>query len=417
MEEQLFFFILSFISIFVIFIVKSYMLAYESADKIIVALKKREKSKVAKYLINFSKDKNVFFISCLNTLFFFIVLFFLFLYHILEPVIYNDDLYLYSITTIITICCLILFLHFIPNILFSQKSNHQFLFACTKPMYYLYKIFYPISSFYLKFTQKTLQLINKKPIVVYQDLFPKNDINDIYVNLKKNSELVANFYVDLFEKALNLPNIDAKDLMVTKKEIISIDQNATIDELYNLFNSSKLSKIIVHNEHNQFIGYIHQLDLFKNKKSIQEHTQEITSIKHDIKANVLLPYFINKKINIALVEDNNNNIIGLITLKDVLQEIFGRIYDEQDFSDIIEKQISEKTFIFSTRIKLETLNQKYNFEIPYTKNIYLEEYIKKYLTHNHPVKGEKIKIDNLSIEFLKTTKFSIDIVKIKVIIN
>ena len=107
----------------------------------------------------------------------------------------------------------------------------------------------------------------------------------------------------------------------------------------------------------------------------------------------------------------------MITLKDVLQEIFGRIYDEQDFSDIIEKQISEKTFIFSTRIKLETLNQKYNFEIPYTKNIYLEEYIKKYLTHNHPVKGEKIKIDNLSIEFLKTTKFSIDIVKIKVIIN
>ena len=403
--------------LYVVFLIKSYTLSYINANQIIMSIKKRENSTTGKILTLFSNNKNLFLISCYILIHFFIVLLFLLLNTFITELL-NFSFILELIFVIITtILMLIVFVHLVPNLFYKKKLNHIFLFSFTKLFYYIFCIIKPISKFILGFTQKTIKFFTKKNISINVDLFHSDNLMEIYGNLKNNTKNTTNFYIDLFDKALNLPTILVQDIMIPNSEIISVHYTIKPQKLIELFNKTKLSKILVY-ENNTYniIGYLHLVDLFKNTPTIDNYIRPIFFIEPTTKVDELMNQFIKNHKSIAIVKDTKNIILGLVTLEDVLEELFGKIYDEHDFVDLIEKQLSERVFIFSSQIRLYTLNHKYNFSFDLSKNITLEKYILNHLNYI-PSKNEKIKINNISIEILKASKNTIDIVKIKRIIQ
>jgi CBS domain containing-hemolysin-like protein len=200
---------------------------------------------------------------------------------------------------------------------------------------------------------------------------------------------------------------------VPRKEIVGIDSKSTMTEVKKKFIETKLSKLIVYNNDiDHILGYIHQLDLFRNPQDLQTILLPIPAVPESMSATDLISKFTRERKSVAWVVDEFGGTAGIITMEDVLEEIFGEIEDEYDTEEFVEKQISENEFIFSGRLELDYLYEKYDLEFPANESETLSGYIINY-HETIPRQKERIIIDNYEFDILNVGDTRIEMVKMK----
>ena len=227
----------------------------------------------------------------------------------------------------------------------------------------------------------------------------------------ENSEVNA----ELFENALYLVNVRIRKCMIPRNEIESVDVNTTVAEARDKFIETKLSKIIVYDDSiDNIVGYIHHLDLNRRPATIKEILHTITPVPEAMSAVDLMNRFTKERKSIAWVIDEFGGTAGIVTMEDVLEEIFGDINDEYDEEEHVEKQISENEYILSGRLELDYLNEKYGFTFPTDESETLSGYI---ITEHEtiPKIKERIILDKYEFDVLLVTDTRIETVKMKIL--
>lgn len=279
----------------------------------------------------------------------------------------------------------------------------------------LYTIFNPIAIYFAKISEWILDYLMNIKVKNYQEAFGIIDEEHLVQQTKEHVSENNELNTELFENALSLPGIRIRQCLVPRTEIISIDINNTIVQAQQQFISTRLSKLIVYEDNiDNILGYIHQLDLFSKPQNIQQILKPISAVPESMSATDLINKFTKERKSIAWVVDEFGGTAGIVTMEDVLEEIFGEIQDEYDVEEFVEKQLSENEYIFSGRLELDYLQEKYNIEFPPVDSETLSGYI---ISHheNIPKMKERIIIDNMEFEILNVSETRIDMVKLKLL--
>ena len=222
--------------------------------------------------------------------------------------------------------------------------------------------------------------------------------------------------VKIFHNALGFSEIIARDCMVPRNEIIAMEINNSIEELKADFLESGLSRILIFKENiDNIIGYVHSTALFKNPKNIKSVLMPVGIIPESMAANNVLEEFISKNRNIAVVVDEFGGTAGIVTMEDIIEEIFGEIDDEHDQEQYVQEKIADDEFIFSARLEIDMINEKFRIGLP-EKEEYetLGGMIINY-AETIPEKGDEFNIENFNIKILEVEETKIIKVQLKLI--
>ncbi|HVX50104.1 MAG TPA: transporter associated domain-containing protein, partial [Chitinophagaceae bacterium] len=247
------------------------------------------------------------------------------------------------------------------------------------------------------------------------EIFTSVDLMHIEQQAKEEDEAVQELDTELIENALSLPAVKIRQCLVPRTEIVAVDIRMNIQQVTQKFVETKLSKLVVYSENmDNILGYIHQLDLFKKPAEIKSILLPIPVVPESMSATDLINKFTKERKSIAWVVDEFGGTAGIVTMEDVLEEIFGEIKDEYDTEEFIEKQISENEYIFSGRLELDYLNEKYNFDFPADDSETLSGYI---INQHETIPGfkERIIIDKYEFDVLNVSDTRIEMVKMKIL--
>ncbi|MEL7147757.1 MAG: hemolysin family protein, partial [Bacteroidota bacterium] len=248
-------------------------------------------------------------------------------------------------------------------------------------------------------------------------VFGITDLNNYLKSAVQNKEEDQTQEVDakIFNNAVEFKTIKVRECMIPRTEIQGLDVNDPIDELKNLFVSSGYSKIIVYKETiDDVIGYCHSLEMFKKPKTIKDILNPIIIVPETMPANELMIQFIAERKSIALVVDEYGGTSGIVTIEDIIEEIFGEIQDEHDDEYLMEDCIDASNYILSARHEIDYLNDKYEWELPVGDYDTLSGLILEY-HENIPDKNEIIEIDQFEFTILTLEVNRIDRVKMSLL--
>ncbi len=221
---------------------------------------------------------------------------------------------------------------------------------------------------------------------------------------------------DLFEAALSLPKVKVRECLIPRKEIEGVSLNTEIEEVRKKFVDTRLSKLVVYDGNiDQIVGYIHQLDLFKHPKYIKEILLPIPAMPESMSATDLISKFSKERKSIAWVVDEFGGTSGIVTMEDMLEEIFGEIKDEYDVEEFEEKKISDTEYILSGRLELDYLIEKYGLEFPDDES---SETLSGFIIHQYeeiPKLKERIIINDYEFEILHVSDTRIEMVRLKIL--
>lgn len=289
----------------------------------------------------------------------------------LEPAIshyiYNETGVLITQTIISTIIILVT-AEFLPKSIFRLHPN-GFLNFFSLPMLFFYFVFYPVSKLTTWISLGIIRKILRQEVRFGEEkrIFGKIDLDHFVGEVQDTDSSDANHQmeIEIFQNALDFSEIKVRDCMIPRTDIEAIDVNATIPELRDKFIDTNYSRLPVFQESiDNIIGYVNSKDLFKKPQSIKSKLIKIDFVPETMRANKLLTNFIKDHKSIAIVVDEFGGTAGLVTIEDIIEEIIGEIDDEHDMSDLVEKQLGETEFIFSGRLEVDYLNEKYKLNIP-----------------------------------------------------
>lgn len=300
------------------------------------------------------------------------------------------------------------------RLLFKSKQEASLRFY-VMPMYWMYKFFSPLLKFFVSVSEFILKYLFNVPIRS-KEVFEKTDIDYFTKHTllgHDNDERVAN--TELFERALTLVTTKVRKCMTPRNEIVGVANNSSIETLRTTIIATKLSKIIVYeNDLDHIIGYVHHLDLNKNPKQIQDILILIPIVPETMPTTALMTLLNKERKSIAWVLDEFGGTAGIVTMEDILEEIFGSIKDEYDVDKFVETQIAENEYLFSGRLELSYLNDKYGFDM----KTYGTETLSGFIINQYesiPKNKDRIIIGLYEFDILLATQTRIETVKLKVL--
>lgn len=318
------------------------------------------------------------------------------------------------IDTIISAIVVLIFGEFIPKAIFRAKNDSLLSFFAPLAKFF-HTLFEPLTNLFVNLSQWILKYILNVRVNDKTEAFTKVDLEHFFQQTKEQDEDNQELNTELFENALSLPTIKIRQCLVPRTEIEGVDQSISIRELQHRFVQSKLSKLIVFDENiDNILGYVHQIDLFKKPNSIQDIIHPILAVPESMSAADLINKFTKERKSIAWVVDEFGGTAGIVTMEDVLEEIFGEIHDEYDVEEFVEKQLADDEFILSGRLELDYLKEKYELEFPENES----ETLSGYIINKHesiPKQKETIIIDDYRFDILNVSETRIDTVKLKIL--
>ena len=282
---------------------------------------------------------------------------------------------------------------------------------------FFFSIFSGVANLFVDIAEWILKYIFNVKVNQKKDAFSKIDL-EYFVNQNKHyeEEDTTEINKELFENALSLSETKIRECLIPRKEIEGIDIRTNIDVVKDKFISTQLSKLLVYeNNIDSIIGYIHQLDLFKNPPDIRSILLPIPAIPESMSATDLMNKFSKERKSIAWVVDEFGGTAGIVTMEDLLEEIFGEIRDEYDTEELIEKQLSANEYIFSGRLELDYITEKYKLEFPDSDET---ETLSGFIIHNRdeiPKQKETYITGNYQFDILNVSDTRIETVKMKVL--
>lgn len=318
------------------------------------------------------------------------------------------------IDTVLAAMILLIFAEFLPKAIFRTKAE-KILVLFAIPMQIMYKLFGPLAKLFVSISEFILKYLFNVRIKENQPVFSRVDL-EVFIkqSLHGHESDNADVNTELFENALDLVNVKIRKCMVPRKEIEAMEINTSILDARQKFINTKLSKVVVYDGNiDNIVGYLHHIDLYRKPQTIKEVLHTISPVPEAMSAVDLMNQFTSERKSIAWVVDEFGGTAGIVTMEDVLEEIFGDINDEYDVEEYVEKQISENEFIFSGRLEIDYLNEKYNFNLPTDES----ETLSGFIIANHetiPKIKERIIIDRYEFDVLLVSDTRIETVKMKV---
>lgn len=337
-----------------------------------------------------------------------------FLLNILPPS-FQNNLTILLLQTIISSLIILIFAEFIPKTLFRIHSNNILQIAAV-PLIILYYLLYPLVFITLRLSQFILKTIFNVEISNKPKTFDSVDINSFlkeFSNQDKQGK--ENFEMEILKNAIEFPDIKLRESMIPRTEIVALNETDSLDTFRAKFSEKGLSKILIFREHiDNIIGYVHAFDFFKKPKDVRSILRPIVVVPETMHVNKLLKTFIQQRRSIAVVVDEFGGTSGLITIEDIMEEIFGEIDDEYDTDQFIEKTINRTTFIFSARLEIDHINHKYQLKLPESEEY---ETIGGLIINFHesiPEKNDEIKINGYTFKILQVSEKRIEQVELTI---
>ncbi|HNF02991.1 MAG TPA: hemolysin family protein [Ferruginibacter sp.] len=313
---------------------------------------------------------------------------------------------------------IVLFVEFICKAFFRARNND---IMSSGTISYIVQFFYwlfsSFASYLVDISEWILKYIFNVKINPRKDMFSKVDLEHFMQQSASNEEEASNeINKELFENALSLSETRLRECLIPRKEIEALSIDASMQEVKEKFISTKLSKLVVYeNNIDNISGYIHQLDLFKHPSSVKDILLPIPTVPESMSATDLMNKFSKEHKTIAWVVDEFGGTAGIVTMEDLLEEIFGDIKDEYDTEEFVEKQLAANEFIFSGRLELDYITERYKLEFP---NDEATETLSGYIIKNHqqiPRAKDHIIIGDYEIDILSMSDTRIEMVKLKLI--
>ncbi len=296
--------------------------------------------------------------------------------------------------TIISTLIILITAEFMPKVFFQIYAN-QLLKLFAIPAYFFYLLFYPFSSFIIWISDFVLRVFFKTKGDYVPLSFTKVELVD-YIseqmgNAPKKEEVDAE--VQMFQNALEFSGVKAREIMIPRTEIVAVDLNETIENLIATFVSSGFSKILIYNENiDDIVGYVHSFDMFKKPKTIKEVLIPVVTIPETIQINEVLNLLMRKRKSMAVVLDEYGGTSGIVTLEDIVEELFGEIEDEHDKDKFIEEKISDDEYLFSARLEVDYINETYHLNLPESEEYETLSGLIVLHTEEIPTQGETISL-------------------------
>lgn len=398
-------------------------IAYLTSSKLRIELLKKQGALSGRLLSRFVESPSSFLATILIGNNIALIVFGIMMSRLLEPALvqllplnFHSEFYLLVSQTILSTAVVLLVGEFLPKIIFRVNPDALLNFFAI-PLTAVYYLLYPVVLVVQKISEFILKKIMNVDMTASKTVFTKVDLEDYVDQFVKNEQNIKEETIntEIFENVLYLPEIKARECMVPRNEIIAIDIDTTIAEAEAKFMETKLSRLLVFDETiDNIVGYVHHLSLLKRPKNIRSIIFPVEVIPESMPAKELLNLFTKKQKIIAWVVDEFGGTSGIITMEDLLEEIFGEINDEHDEEDLTEKQIDENDYVFAGRLEIDYLNEKYHLNIPEGEYETLSGYI---LAHHEdiPEQNEEIYIDNFKFEIAAVSDMRIETIKLKVI--
>jgi CBS domain containing-hemolysin-like protein len=399
--------------------------AFMRANKLAIELKKKQGLNSGIILSHFVDNPVQFIGTTLVGFNIFLVVFGLMMGEVFQPAwdylltrVHTPGSYVNAIRlfveTLVASLFILIFGEFIPKALFRAKSNSLLSFFAST-MEFLNRLLYPIAGFFASIAEWILKYVFNVRMDERKGAFSGIDLDHFLQQTRDTEEDSNDLNKNLFEAALALPKVRVRECLVPRKEIEGVAMNLTMEEVRKKFVDTRLSKLVVYDGNLDHVtGYIHQLDLFKNPPFIKAILHPIPAVPESMSATDLINKFSRERKSMAWVVDEFGGTAGIVTMEDLLEEIFGEIRDEYDTEEFEEKKLSNDEYIFSGRLELDYINKKYGLDLPDSES----ETLSGYIINQHetiPRLKDRIIIGDYEFEIVNVSDTRIEMVRMKVL--
>ncbi len=396
-------------------------IAFVSSNKLKIELDKNKGLLAARILAYFVKNPSRILGTLLLGNNIALVIYGISMARILKPIIidllgpaYSSETLVLIIQTIISTFIILITAEFIPKALFRLKSN-SILNIFAIPINLLYWIMYPFIGGLVGFSEFFIRKVLRSPVSSEGYSFSPVDLDNYIRELvpDKKEENEVKQEIQMLQNAIGFKSIKLRECMVPRTEITTLDQNENIETLKKMFIESGHSKILIHDENvDNIIGFVHTSDMFNDPKDIHSITRTVPIFPETMLAHLVLNMFIKEHKSIAVVVDEFGGTSGIVTMEDIMEEIFGEIEDEYDVEELTEEVINETSYLFSARHEIDYINEKYNLALPVSEDYETLGGLIIKIHESIPNKGDEIQFDPFRFVITEATETRIETVEL-----
>lgn len=398
-------------------------IAFVSSNKIYLEIEKKQDDFISKILTKLTRKPSKFIATMLVGNNISMVIYGFFMGDLLMRWFKTFGLNLTDLSNLLlqtTISTLIVLMtsEFLPKVFFQIYAN-TFIKLFALPAYFFYRLFYYISSFLIWISDFVLRKFFKTEGDQINLSFSKVELGN-YISEQMNAvqdHETVDSEIQIFQNALEFSAVKARDIMTPRTELVAVDLHSSIVDLRELFIETGYSKILVYvNTLDDIVGYVHSFELFKKPRSIKSIMIPVEFVPETILIKDAMSLLTKKRKSVAVILDEYGGTSGIMTMEDIVEELFGEIEDEHDSDEeLIENRINETSFIFSARLDVEYLNEEYKLSIPETDSYgtlggFIVDFSKEI-----PQKGDQITIGNFQFIIEEATNKKIELVKMTVL--
>ena len=390
-------------------------IAYISSNKVHIAIEKKQNDFLSKVLKRLTKRPSKFIATMLVGNNIALVIYGFYMGEFLMRFINLEGFIAIIIQTIISTLIILLTAEFLPKVFFQIYANNLVKFFAI-PAYFFYLLFSVISEFVIWISDKILKVFFKTEGDTVQLSFSKielgNYISEQMETIEKTDEIDSE--IQIFQNALDFSDVKSREVMIPRTEVVAVNIYTTPKELSERFTKTGLSKILIYKENiDDILGYVHSFELFKKPTSLRKILIPVVFVPETMLVKDVLNILTKKSKSIAVVIDEYGGTSGIITVEDIIEELFGEIEDEHDSLVLTETRINNKHYIFSARLDVDYINETYKLKFPEKENYEtLGGMIVNY-TEEIPEQDEIIEIEGYIFHILEVSNTKIELVEVK----
>ena len=391
-------------------------IAYVSSNKIHIEIEKKQNNFLATILRKITKRPSKFIATMLVGNNIALVVYGFFMGDLLMEYIPLAGFSGLLVQTMISTIIILLTAEFLPKVFFQIYANSLVkIFAV--PAWLFYVLFTFISEFIIWISDLVLKLFFKTKGDEVQLSFSKIELGNY---ISEQMEIVETHddidtEIQIFQNALDFSEVKSREVMIPRTEVVAVDISTTPKELAAIFTETGLSKILVYNENiDDIVGYIHSFELFKKPPTLKKVLMPVVFVPETMLAKDVLNILSKKRKSIAVVIDEYGGTSGIMTVEDIIEELFGEIEDEHDSMELIEEEIEKNHYKFSARLEVDYLNEMFKLDLPDSENYETLGGMIVYFTEGIPSKDEKVEIENFTFTILEVSNTKIELVELKI---
>ncbi|WP_107037321.1 hemolysin family protein [Brumimicrobium mesophilum] len=397
-------------------------IAFITANRLKIELDNKKGAFSGKILANFVKNDSRFIATMLLGNNIALVVYGIWMAQIMEPwiapLVGGSEAAVLLIQTILSTLLILVTAEFLPKATFQINPNRVLQFL-SFPLVLIYTVLYPLTIFTMTISNGLLRMFGMD-VSKDEMVFSKIDLDDYVrdLNERMEDENDLDNEMQILQNAIGFSELKARDCMIPRTDIVALDIESSIDELLNRFIDTGLSKILIYRDTiDNIIGYVHSFELFKKPNRIKEVLIPIAFVPEAVLAKDLLELFAKQHGNIAIVVDEYGGTSGLITIEDVVEEIFGDIEDEHDKDGLLEQQVDETTYLFSARQDIDYLNENYDLNLDESSEYETLGGLVLHYLESIPEEGTILELENYSMRIEAVTDRRIEVIRLKILTN